>query len=165
MSEIEQQDNANADASEQKPGDETTFTQADVERIVRERLERQAKSKFGDYEDLKNKADQSQTLEQRIAEMEARAATAETSALRSRIAAEFGVSAKPGANGEPSDADLFLTGSDEATLKAQAARLVEREGERKKQGNFAPKEGAVTNSGDSDESTREFVRNLFKTAD
>jgi hypothetical protein len=35
---------------------EQAFTQADVDRIVRERLAQQAKNKFGDYDDLKSKA-------------------------------------------------------------------------------------------------------------
>ncbi|WP_377324742.1 hypothetical protein ACFJIY_07625 [Pimelobacter simplex] len=46
------------------------------------------------------------------------AAKATTDALRFRVAAKHGIS--------DDDADLFLTGSDEATLARQAARLVER---------------------------------------
>lgn len=138
------------------------FTQADVDRIVRERLAQQAKNKFGDYDSLKAKAGESQTLEQRVAEMEARTQAAEAEALRARVAAEFGVSTKKGPKGEPSDADLFLTGSDESTLTAQAQRLMAREEDRKKQGNFAPKEGTTQISGGTGEDEREFVRGLFK---
>lgn len=140
----------------------SAFTQADVDRIVRERLAQQAKNKFGDYDDLKTKAGESQTLEQRIAEMETRATKAEQESLRSRVAAEFGVSTKKGPKGEPSDADLFLTGTDESTLTAQAQRLAGREEDRKKQGNFAPKEGTTSNVGGGDEDMREFARGLFK---
>lgn len=148
-----------AQSSTEQPGQ--TFTQADVERIVRERLAQQAKNKFGDYDDLKTKAGESQTLEQRIAEMESRTQKAEAEALRARVAAEFGVSTKKGPKGEPSDADLFLTGNDVDTLTAQAQRLAAREVDRKKQGNFAPKEGqAPSNSGES-EDLREFTRKLF----
>jgi hypothetical protein len=151
-------------AGEQAPPQGQTFTQADVDRIVRERLAQQAKNKFGDYDDLKTKAGESQTLEQRVAEMESRATKAEQDSLRSRIAAEFGVSTKRGPKGEPSDADLFLTGTDVDTLTAQAQRLAGREEDRKKQGNFAPKEG-TTPTGGTNTDEREFVRGLFGRAD
>lgn len=148
-------------AGDPKP-QETTFSQADVERIVRERLAQQAKNKFGDYDDLKTKAGESQTLEQRIAEMESRTQKAEAEALRARVAAEFGVSTKKGPKGEPSDADLFLTGTDVDSLTAQAQRLAAREVDRKKQGNFAPKEGqSPSDTGDS-EDLRDFTKKLFK---
>lgn len=153
---------ASAQAStEQQESQGQSFTQADVERIVRERLAQQAKNKFGDYDDLKSKAGNAQTLEQRVAEMEAEAATAKAEALRSRVAAEFGISTKKGPKGEPSDADLFLTGADESTLTAQAQRLAGREEDRKKQGNFAPKEGTSTSTGKDDEDLRGFARKLF----
>jgi len=156
-----------APASNAEPAEapkDQSFTQADVDRIVRERLAQQAKNKFGDYDALKSKADESQTLEQRIADMEARAQAAETQALRASVAAEFGISTKKGPKGEPSDADLFLTGSDESTLQAQAQRLAGRVEDRKKQGNFAPKEGTTTSSGQGDD-LREFTRNLFRPAE
>ena len=148
-----------------KPATEgQTFTQADVDRIVRERLAQQAKNKFGDYETLKTKAGESQTLEQRIADMEDRAAKAEASALRARIAAEHGISTKAGPKGEPSDADLFLTGTDESTLLAQAQRLAGREDDRKKQGNVARREGTTTSTGENKEDLREFAQSLFGSA-
>jgi len=140
---------------------EAVFSQADVERIVRERLAQQAKNKFGDYDDLKSKAGETLTLEQRLAEMEKEAAATKAEALRARVAAEFGISVKKGPKGEPSDADLFLTGSDESTLTAQAERLAGREADRKKQGNFAPKEGTTTTTGGDDEDLRGFARKLF----
>ena len=139
-----------------------TFTQADVDRIVRERLAQQAKNKFGDYDELKTKAGDAQTLEQRVADMEARTAAAESAALRASVAAEFGISTKKGPKGEPSDADLFLTGTDESTLTAQAQRLAAREEDRKKQGNFAPKEGTTPSGGSgSEDSLRDFTKKLF----
>lgn len=138
-----------------------TFTQADVDRIIRDRLAQQAKNKFGDYDELKTKAGESQTLEQRVAEMEARTQAAEAEALRARVAAEFGVSTKKGPKGEPSDADLFLTGSDESTLTAQAQRLSAREEDRKKQGNYAPKEGQSPSSSDGNGDLRDFTKKLF----
>jgi hypothetical protein len=68
------------------------------------------------------------------------------------------VQAKHGIDDE--DADLFLTGSDEATLTRQAERLAGRSDERKKQGNHAPREGANTSTSKSGDE-REFVRSLF----
>ena len=146
--------------TEQQPAGQS-FSQADVDRIVRERLAQQAKNKFGDYDDLKTKAGESQTLEQRVADMEARTQAAEAQALRATVAAEFGISTKKGPKGEPSDADLFLTGTDVDTLTAQAQRLAGREEDRKKQGNFAPKEGTTTSTGKDDEDLRGFARKLF----
>ena len=146
--------------TEQQPAGQS-FSQADVDRIVRERLAQQAKNKFGDYDDLKTKAGESQTLEQRVADMEARTQAAEAQALRATVAAEFGISTKKGPKGEPSDADLFLTGADRDILTAQAQRLAGREEDRKKQGNFAPKEGTTTTTGKDDEDLRGFARKLF----
>jgi len=144
-----------------EPQGAQTFTQDDVNRIVKERAERIAKQLYPDYDDLKAKAGESQSLEQRIADMEKESAAAKAEALRSRVAAEFGISTKKGPKGEPSDADLFLTGADESTLTAQAQRLAARESDRKKQGNFAPKEGNTTSTGGEDEDLRGFARKLF----
>lgn len=149
-----------------KPGEQPkpagTFTQADVDRIVQDRLAQQAKNKFGDYEALKTEAGKSKTLEERVAEMESRASKAEQDALRATVAAAHGISTKKGANGEPSDADLFLTGTDEATLTAQAERLAGRAAEQKKHGNIAPKEGnPVAQTGDEKADLREFTKKLF----
>lgn len=145
----------------EQPSPGQSFTQADVDRIVRERLAQQAKNKFGDYDDLKTKAGDALTLEQRVADMEARTRTAEAQALRATVAAEFGISTKKGPKGEPSDADLFLTGTDESTLTAQAQRLAAREEDRKKQGNFAPKEGQSPSTSGSSDDLRDFTKKLF----
>lgn len=139
-----------------------TFTQDEVNRIVKERAERLAKQLYPDYDDLKAKAGETQTLEQRIADMERESAAAKAEALRSRVAAEFGISTKKGPKGEPSDADLFLTGADESTLTAQAERLTARESDRKKQGNFAPKEGTSPVDSGTTEDLRDFTKKLFK---
>jgi hypothetical protein len=129
--------------------------QADVDRIVKERVARE-RAKYSDYDELKAKAAGSQTLEERLASLEGELTTARTTALRSDIAAKHGLSAE--------DRDLFLTGTDESTLNAQAQRLAERETDRKKQGNFAPKEG-TTPTGGTNTDEREFVRGLFSRAD
>lgn len=135
-----------------------TFTQADVDRIVKERVQRE-RAKYADYDDLKAKAGEKATLEERVAEIEARAVKAETEALRARVAGEFGISTKRGDKGEPSDADLFLTGADEETLTAQAKRLAARESERKQKNNVSPREG--THQSPQADEMREFTRNLF----
>ena len=131
-----------------------TFTQADVDRIVKERVQRE-KAKYADYDDLKAKAEGAKTLEERLAEVEKRAKDAQTAALRSDIAAKHGISAE--------DRDLFLTGADEETLTAQAQRLAQREADRKKQGNVAPKEGGNPNPVKSDD-MRSFANELFGRA-
>lgn len=127
-----------------------TFTQADVDRIVRERVQRE-RSKFADYDDLKKSAEAKKTADGRIAELEARYAEAETRALRASIASQHGISTE--------DRDLFLTGTDEETLTAQAKRLAERESDRRKSGNHAPSEGS--NPSQSGSSTAAFARSLF----
>lgn len=141
------------DGGEQKQ--EQTFTQADVDRIVKERIAR-VETKYADYGDLKAKAEGAKTVEQKLAELEQKHAAAEARALRSDIAAKFGLSAE--------DRDLFLTGSDEATLTAQAQRLAQREADRKKNGNVARSEGGVTTTEGKNQDIREFARNLFKSA-
>ena len=57
------------------------------------------------------------------------------------------------------DADLFLTGTDEDSLTAQAKRLAAREDERKKKNNVSPREG--THQSPQTDEMREFTRNLF----
>lgn len=157
----EQQPEVTKPAGSEPQGGQT-FTQDEVNRIVKERAERIAKQLYPDYDDLKAKAGESQSLEQRIADMEKESAAAKAEALRSRVAAEFGISTKKGPKGEPSDADLFLTGADESTLTAQAQRLAVRESDRKKQGNFAPKEGTSPTDSGSTEDLRDFTKKLFK---
>ena len=132
------------------------ITQADVDRIVKERIAR-VEAKYADYGDLKKAAEGAKTVEQKLADLEAKHAEAEARALRSDIATKHGISAE--------DRDLFLTGSDEATLTAQAKRLAERIADQKKNGNRAPKEGATTTSGNTDSDARTFARNLFGGAD
>ena len=118
------------------------------------RLERE-RGKFSDYDDLKMKAGEKATADERIADLEQKYAAAEARALRASIANEHGIS--------PEDRDLFLTGTDEETLTAQAKRLADRESERKRSNNHVPNEGKTpkpTDSGDE----RQFVNELFGRA-
>ena len=142
------------EAGEQKK--ETALTQADVDRIVKERIAR-VEAKYADYDDLKSKAEGAKTVEQKLADLEAKHADAEARALRSDIAAKHGISAE--------DRDLFLTGSDADALNAQAKRLADRDADRKKSGNVAPKEGDPKNHGKTDAGLREFTSQLFGNAD
>lgn len=152
-----------ADTTDQKQ--EQTFTQAEVDRIVKTRADRIAKEKYGDYDELKAQAAGAKTLEERLADVEGKLTAAQTGALRASIAAEYGISTKKGDKGEPSDADLFLTGTDEAALTAQAQRLAGRQADSKKQGNVAPKEGSTKTTGGDDQALREFARGLFNSPD
>lgn len=109
-------------------GGEKTFTQTEVNQLIKGRAERMLKDLTGglDIETLKGEAEKVGTLEERLAAMEKTAAQDKADALRARVAAEFGVSTKRGEKGEASDADLFLTASDEDGLRAQAQRLAGR---------------------------------------
>lgn len=141
-----------APATEETAAPET-FTQADVDRIVRERVQRE-RAKYADYDELKAKAAGVKTVEDRLAEMEKRTAAAEASALRSDVAARHGISAE--------DRDLLLTGTDAETLESQAKRIAEAS-ERKKKANIVPREGSNPKASGGDEE-REFVRKLFGRA-
>ncbi|WP_138945254.1 hypothetical protein [Plantibacter sp. M259] len=135
---------------------EQSLTQADVDRIVKDRVAR-VQAKYADYEELKVKAEGAKTVEEKLAELEGKYSAAEARALRSDVAAKYGLSVE--------DRDLFLTGTDEATLTAQAKRLADREADRKKQGNVAPKEGATDTTGGPSKDLREFTKGLFGAAD
>lgn len=132
------------------------ITQADVDRIVKDRVAR-VQAKYADYDDLKVRAEGAKTVEEKLAELEGKYSAAEARALRSDIAAQHGISAE--------DRDLFLTGTDESTLTAQAERLAAREADRKKQGNVAPKEGSTTSSGNASNDVKQFARQLFGRTD
>ncbi|HET8537612.1 MAG TPA: hypothetical protein VFL73_10585 [Solirubrobacteraceae bacterium] len=146
-----------------KPDDGKTITMTS-----QQLADRLARAKPADYDDLKAKAARLDEIEQANkseiekaneakAKAEADAATARAEALRLRVAAKHGISDE--------DADLFLTGTDEATLTKQAERLSERVADRKKRGNVAPKEGGSADKVDGTNDLREFTRNLFGSAD
>lgn len=152
----------NNDATNQQGGGDVeqdkgkTFTQAELDQIISDRLTQQAKNKFGDYAELKAKAEGAKTVEQQLAELSTKHAEAEARALRSDIASTYGISKE--------DRDLFLTGSDEAALTAQAKRLAARTEDQKKNGNRAPKEGDTTTGADKNKDMRAFTRDLFGAA-
>ena len=139
------------------PKPDQSFTQADVDRIVSERIQRE-RTKFADYDDLKAKAEGAKTLEDRIAGLETKGALSEQRALRAEIAGEFGISTKRGDNDEPSDADLFLTGTDVDTLRKQGERFASRGADLQKQNNHVPREGIIPPV--PADKKRDFVRSL-----
>lgn len=87
----------------------------------------------------------------RLAAAEKDAADARREALKFKIASKFQIGDE--------DADLFLTGDDEMSITKQAERLTAREGERKKNGNVVPREGATTPAAEGDE--HQVARALF----
>lgn len=151
--------------SGEKPAEFTPIaSQDELNKVIAERINRE-KAKFADYKDLKAKAERLDQLEadkkseaekvaERIAALESENKRIQSEALRSRIQAKHGISDE--------DAALFLTGADEDTLTAQAKRLAEREADRKKRGNVAPKEGGTADTtGGTTSDMREFARRLF----
>ncbi|MFV8266470.1 DUF4355 domain-containing protein [Mycolicibacterium fortuitum] len=146
-------------------------SQQELNAALKERLDRE-RAKFKDYNDVKAKAAKLDEIEQanlselekangRITTAESERDTAKAEALRLRIAVTHGISLD--------DADLFLTGTDEETLIAQAKRLSDRaaeqanaEAERKKKSPIVSKEGTSTTTGTTtEEDDREFARNFF----
>ena len=94
---------------------------------------------------------EAQKQAEKIAELERQIEGATVQAVRARMAAKYQI--------DPEDADLFLTGSDEETVEAQAKRLSERVSASKNNPPPVSKEGAVTNAVGSDDE-REFLRHL-----
>ena len=105
---------------------ERTFTQDDLDKAVRDRLNRE-KAKFADYGDLKAKADQldqltaaQKTAEQRAADDLAKAQKAAADALAEAV--RYKAAGKAGIDPESDDFALIGSG-DEETVMTRAARL------------------------------------------
>lgn len=111
--------------------EEKTFTQAELNAIVSDRLSRE-RGKYSDYEELKAKAAQYDAAEEaRKSELEKATEKAELlqkkldeierantiKAMREKVAKETNL---------PVDMMEFLTGADEESCMAQAKKLVER---------------------------------------
>ncbi len=138
-------------------GKEHTFTQADVDRIIAERLKREniseLKSAAAELAALRESTkSEDDKVKDRIAKLEQATVVAQTEALRLRVATKHGISEE--------DADLFLTGTDAATLEKQATRLVDRVAAAKKNGNVVPNEGKTPPAAKTND-MREFTRELF----
>ena len=130
-----------------------TFTQADVDRIVRERVQRE-RTKFADYDELKEKAGSATTLEERVAEIERTARASEERAMRAEVANAKGLT--------PTQAKR-LVGSTREELESDAAELLADLGAQKKSNNVSPREGTNPTGGGTDE-LREFTRGMFARA-
>lgn len=153
--------NDNGGTPPEKPFTPIT-SQDDLNRIIADRVSRE-RNKFADYKDLKAKAAKLDEIEEankselqkatdRIAATERERDEATATALRLRVAAKNGISDE--------DADLFLTGTDEATLAKQAERLTQRADDRQKTGNHVPREGNNQQPSGNNE-LADFTRQLF----
>ena len=134
------------------PEPDQTFTQADVDRIVRERVQRE-RAKYADYDDLKAKAGSATTLEERVAEIERTARASEERALRAEVANAKGLT--------PNQAKR-LVGATREELEADADELIKDIGVQKQKNNVSPREG--NNPKASDDPMRDFARGLFARA-
>lgn len=154
---------AGAEGSSQ-PEFKAITSQDDLNRIVSERVKRE-QAKFADYKDLKSKAAEFDKLSEankseiekaneRVSKAEAEVAAVPAKvadALRGHLVSLHGIEAE--------DAELFLTASDPELLLKQVDRLLGRAGERKKQGNHAPREGG--NPAAPEDPKRQVANQLF----
>lgn len=142
--------NTEQQATEQpKPSETVDFwKQKAREQEKRAKENAEAAKRLAEIEESQ-KSDAEKSAE-RIKQLETEASAARSDALRFKVASKFGIGDE--------DADLFLTGSDEETLTKQAERLAGRSDERKKKGNYVPREGQ-TSSNKSDPK-REFLREI-----
>lgn len=131
-----------------------TFTQADVDRIVSERVKR-VEAKYADYAELREQAAGAKSLEERVADIEQKAKAAEERAMRAEVANAKGLT--------PGQAKR-LVGSTRDELEADADALLADIGAQRKQGNVAPQEGGNPNPSGSRTDEREFARQLFGRA-
>lgn len=137
-------------------------SQDDLNKVIDDRLKRE-RAKYADYKDLQAKATKLDEIEQanqteaekaakRVADLEAELSTTRRDSLRLKIASANGIT-------DADDIELFLTGTDEETLTKQAKRLADREADRKKNGNRAPREGQTSTPREGE--ALETVRSLF----
>jgi hypothetical protein len=152
-------ENPNPERPEGGEGDKT-FTQADVDAAVekiaakiRSEERRKVSEKYADYDDLKEKAGEKATLEERVAEIERQARDAESRAMRAEIANAKGLT--------PNQAKRLVGGTREE-LEADADELLADIGAQKQNGNHVPREGNNPTVGEDGE--RAFVRDLFSRA-
>lgn len=97
-------------------------------------------------------ADRIAALEADLAESKTAAAQSATETLRFKVAAKHGI--------EGDDVELFLTGTDEATLTKQASRLAEQNTANRKSREVVGNEGKPPAGGGDDE-LRQFTAQLF----
>lgn len=157
--------NSNASGTTPDAGNFAPITsQQDLDRIISDRLARE-RAKYADYRDLKQRAARLDEIEEsqkteaqktadKLAKLEQRAADAEAGLLRWRIANEESIPAE--------DAEAFMTGRDEETLRKQAQRLAELRNSNQRQNGWRSGEGrGQQQHGDPD---RAFAAQLFNSS-
>jgi len=110
--------------------DEKKFTQADVDRIVQERLNRE-KAKYADYEDLKA---ENAALKAKIAEAETAGKAATLDTLKQKVVTDLKL---------PPSLAGRLQGATEEELKADGAKLLKELGPREPVGGGGQPPGDV----------------------
>lgn len=116
---------------QEKPAGEQKFTQADLDRIVSERVARE-RTKFADYDDLKARASEAKTAEERIADLEKQVTDGALKTMRRDVALSHSLTAE--------DAKLLDDVSSEDAMRALAERLAADNAQRRRQ-NHVPHEG------------------------
>lgn len=112
------------DGEEYKKVDDNLLTQADVDKVVETRLERDRK-KFADYDDLKEKASKVDTISQEYDD-KLKAAGEEKSAVETELGKAKLETVKVKAIHEfklSNELSEFITGDDEKTIRSQAEKL------------------------------------------
>lgn len=130
---------------------------AEVEKIaakIKSEERRKVSEKFADYDDLKAKAGNATTLEERVAEIERQAKESEARAMRAEVANAKGLT--------PTQAKR-LVGTTREELESDADELLADIGAQKKNNNVSPREGTNPKSSGTSE-LGEFTKNLFSRA-
>lgn len=133
--------------AEPKEGMFTPEQQAEVDRIIRDRIQR-VEAKYATVN--------VEAAEQRLTEIQEQIRDGELTVMRNAIAARIGLSTD--------ERDLLLTGTDATSLEMQAVRLVQR-GFGRPPGNVAPREGQSVNAPTGNNDMRAFIDNLFGSND
>jgi hypothetical protein len=167
------EDSDNADTGAEETGtqsDEKVFTQAEMERVIGDRLKREREklaSKYADYPELKKKAAASMSEQEKaVAEAEQRGRSAALQLAGSRLAkAEF----KAAAAGKLSDEALsgfldyvdvtkFLDSEGEPDTKAIAAAVKRLSGNAGNSGSNGSYDGGVRTPADKPKDMNAFIR-------
>ena len=118
----------------QTTAEEKTYTQADIDRIVGERLSRE-RAKYEDYNELKAKAEKWTEMEE-AQKSELQKAQEKSAGLEKELealkAAQAALQTRHKVSEETGVPASLLTGSDEEAMKEQAKAILEFSGSRKK---------------------------------
>lgn len=136
---------------------EKKFTQADLDRVVADRLSRE-RAKFSDYDDLKKAAEaaagsksQLDKIQEQLTKAEERAAKAEREALRSSVAQELGLTPRQARKLEGATREEMLADGREMVedfgIKKAGASTTGNDDDKGSEGG----EGAANTAGDDDE--------------